>query len=177
MMFIGLGVRGSRWAVGLDTGRRVDDDEDNTAVRPHQPPATSPCQLIMTISCDSWIQAAQPAPARGGSSLCSGGHWLGTSDQSVSYLPPGCCLDTDCWLPLTLHSSYLGTYHPCSALLPRVLLCWCLSSQGARGALVTTRGQGYILQFGHTCNNNQASVTLNQLSFYFIQISLLFLHK
>ena len=41
MMFIGLGVRGSRWAVGLDTGRRVDDDEDNTAVRPHQPPATS----------------------------------------------------------------------------------------------------------------------------------------
>ena len=45
MMFIGLGVRGSRWAVGLDTGRRVDDDEDNTAVRPpapsHQPPATA----------------------------------------------------------------------------------------------------------------------------------------
>ena len=80
-------------------------------------------------------------------------------------------------LPLTLHSSYLGTYQPCSALLPRVLLCWCLSSQGARGALVTTRGQGYILQFGHTCNNNQASVTLNQLSFYFIQISLLFLNE
>ena len=176
-MCIGLGVRGSWGAGGLDTGRRVDDDEDNTAVRPHQPPATSPCQLIMTISCDSWIQAAQPAPGRGGSSLCSGGHWLGTSDQSVSYLPPGCCLDTDWWLPLTLHSSYLGTYQPCSALLPRVLLCWCLSSQGARGALVTTRGQGYILQFGHTCNNNQASVTLNQLSFYFIQISLLFLHK
>ena len=65
MMFIGLGVRGSWWAVGLDTGRRVDDDEDNAAVRPHQPPATSPCQLIMTISCDSWIQAAQPAPGRG----------------------------------------------------------------------------------------------------------------
>ena len=79
-------------------------------------------------------------------------------------------LTADCWLPLTLHSSYLGTYQPCSALLPRVLLRWCLSSQGARGALVTTRGQGYILQFGHTCNNNQASVTLNQLSFYLIQI-------
>ena len=178
-MFIGLGVRGSRWAVGLDTGRRVDDDEDNTAVRPHQPPATSHCQLIMTISCDSWIQAAQPAPGWGRQLSVLRWSLAGTSDQWVSYLPPGCCLDTDCWrwLPLTLHSSYLGTYQPCSALLPRVLLRWCLSSQGARGALVTTRGQGYILQFGHTCNNNQASVTLNQLSFYFIQISLLFLNK
>ena len=144
----------------------------------HQPPATSHCQLIMTISCDSWIQAAQPAQAGGGSSLFSGGHWLGpvTSECHIYHLAAVWILTAGCWLPLTLHSSYLGTYQPCSALLPRVLLRWCLSSQGARGALVTTRGQGYILQFGHTCNNNQASVTLNQLSFYLIQISLLVLH-
>ena len=101
-MFIGLGVRGSRWAVGLDTGRRVDDDEDNTAVRPHQPPATSPCQLIMTISCDSWIQAAQPAPA-----LCAQvvtGWGPVTSQCHICHLAAVWILAAGCPSPFIVHT-------------------------------------------------------------------------
>ena len=69
-MFIGLGVRGSRWAVGLDTGRRVDDDEDNTADRP---PATSHQPLPAHNDHFLWqLDPGSPASTRlGEAALCA----------------------------------------------------------------------------------------------------------
>ena len=68
----------------------------------HQPPATSPCQLIMTISCDSWIQAAQPAPA-----LCAQvvtGWGPVTSQCHICHLAAVWVLTAGCPSPFIVHT-------------------------------------------------------------------------
>ena len=109
MMFIGLGVRGSRWAVGLDTGRRVDDDEDNAAVRPQQPPATSHQPLPAHNDHFLWqLDPGSPASTRlGEAALCAQvvtGWGPVTSQCHICHLAAVWVLTAGCPSPFIVHT-------------------------------------------------------------------------